>query len=201
MQKHIIKLALLLTSQFLLFSLYQNACGQTENQNWEQWRGPNRDGILSIQLPQSLQDEALTEVWSKPLSPSYSGPLVVGDLVYITETVDSKFETVLSRLQMEAGFVRRRLTQMASCLLPGYAMSLFVLTQKVAKKFGRLIFLLKLNRRYRVLVSSVRRLSMATMSMFKLAVRSLNLRPRMVRSSGKASKTVAAWAGVRFHRQ
>ena len=67
---------------------------QTANQDWGQWRGPNRDGITSLSLPDKIQDDQLKEAWSVPLSPSYSGPLVVGDLVYVTETVDSKFETV-----------------------------------------------------------------------------------------------------------
>ena len=67
---------------------------QTANQDWGQWRGPNRDGITSLSLPDKIQDDQLKEAWSIPLSPSYSGPLVVGDLVYVTETVDSKFETV-----------------------------------------------------------------------------------------------------------
>ena len=67
---------------------------QTENLNWSQWRGKNRDGISGVELPDSIQSDSLTEVWSKPLSPSYSGPIVVGDMVFVTETIDSKFETV-----------------------------------------------------------------------------------------------------------
>ena len=67
---------------------------QTENLNWSQWRGKNRDGNSGVELPDSIQSDSLTEVWSKPLSPSYSGPIVVGDMVFVTETIDSKFETV-----------------------------------------------------------------------------------------------------------
>ena len=76
------------------FWLLASVEAQTDNQNWSQWRGPNRDGVSGVRLPQSLQKDSLTEIWSTPLSPSYSGPLVVGDLVFVTETVDSKFETV-----------------------------------------------------------------------------------------------------------
>ena len=76
------------------FWILASAEAQTENRNWSQWRGPNRDGISKIKLPESLQDDSLTEIWSTPLSPSYSGPIVVDDMVFVTETVDSAFETV-----------------------------------------------------------------------------------------------------------
>jgi len=92
MHKNLIVFALLLASQLLLMP--RSAFAQSENQDWAQWRGPNRDGISSVGLPATLQNDVLSEVWSRSLSPSYSGPLVVGDLVYVTETVDSKFETV-----------------------------------------------------------------------------------------------------------
>ena len=63
--------------------------------DWTQWRGPKRDGILpSGQLPSSLAEGDLEKVWSFPMGPSYSGPLVVGDRVYVTETKDRKYEVV-----------------------------------------------------------------------------------------------------------
>ena len=68
--------------------------GQSAGLDWGQWRGPDRNGITSVQLPDTLQEDVLKEAWSIDLSPSYSGPLVVGDLVYVTETVDKSFETV-----------------------------------------------------------------------------------------------------------
>ncbi len=65
------------------------------NGDWAQWRGPNRDGILpGSQLPDSLADDKLKKVWSFPMGPSYSGPLVVGERVYVTETKDKRFEVV-----------------------------------------------------------------------------------------------------------
>jgi outer membrane protein assembly factor BamB len=59
---------------------------------WNQWRGPNRDGVWQGDLPDSLSDLKLT--WEKPLSPSYSGPVTDGKMVYTTETVDERFERV-----------------------------------------------------------------------------------------------------------
>lgn len=62
---------------------------------WSQWRGPKRDGKLSgLILPDKLGDQQLRKVWSIPLGPSYSGPLVVGDQVFTTQTIQRKFESV-----------------------------------------------------------------------------------------------------------
>ncbi len=63
--------------------------------DWTQWRGPTRDGILPNQhWPDKLDETTLTKIWSKKLGPSYSGPIVVGDQVFVTETEDKKYETV-----------------------------------------------------------------------------------------------------------
>lgn len=63
-----------------------------EESVWNQWRGPNRDGVWPGELPNSLS--ALELVWEQPLQPSYSGPGTDGELVYKTETVDESFERV-----------------------------------------------------------------------------------------------------------
>ena len=59
---------------------------------WDQWRGPHRDGVWNGRLPDQL--DALTLVWEKSLSPSYSGPISNGTLVFTTETVDETHERV-----------------------------------------------------------------------------------------------------------
>ena len=62
---------------------------------WAQWRGPNRDGVLPKgSLPDSIDEDTLKKKWAMPLGPSYSGPLVVGDSIFVTETKDKKFEVV-----------------------------------------------------------------------------------------------------------
>ena len=71
----------------------QTPASQTDD--WNQWRGPSRDGKLAgLELPTSLNDQQLRKVWSIPLGPSYSGPLVVGDRVYTTQTIGKKLEAV-----------------------------------------------------------------------------------------------------------
>jgi len=68
---------------------------QMSSADWGQWRGPNRDGTLpGLTLPSSLNEQQLHKAWSIPLSPSYSGPLVVGDRVFTTQTIKEKFEAV-----------------------------------------------------------------------------------------------------------
>ena len=62
---------------------------------WPQWRGPNRDSRITGPLwPADLSDEHLTNAWSVPLGPSYSGPIVAGDRVFVTETKERRFEVV-----------------------------------------------------------------------------------------------------------
>ncbi|MDA7979529.1 MAG: PQQ-binding-like beta-propeller repeat protein [Pirellulales bacterium] len=63
--------------------------------DWAQWRGPSRDGHLPAEAAPWRQDLSnLTESWRVKLGPSYSGPIVSGDHVYITETIDKKLESV-----------------------------------------------------------------------------------------------------------
>lgn len=62
--------------------------------DWSQWRGPARDGQLpGAAWPQKL-DGNLQLLWEKPHQPSYSGPVVAGDLVFTTETINKKTERV-----------------------------------------------------------------------------------------------------------
>ncbi len=59
-------------------------------QQWDQWRGPHRDGTadpaaLPLELPESL-----TERWSVVVGDGYAGPLVVGDIVYVFSREDGR---------------------------------------------------------------------------------------------------------------
>ncbi len=61
---------------------------------WNQWRGPARDGLLPGAVwPNALQGK-LELVWERPHAPSYSGPVVSGDLVFTTETINKTTERV-----------------------------------------------------------------------------------------------------------
>ncbi len=63
--------------------------------SWPQWRGPFRDGrAVGDQWPVSLGEDRLQLRWRVELAPSYSGPIVVGDRVFTTETRDETTEVV-----------------------------------------------------------------------------------------------------------
>lgn len=66
--------------------------------DWNQWRGPGRDGQAgpASPWPASLDAAVLTKRWQVPLGPSYSGPLVAGDRVFVTEAKDQTYEAVIA---------------------------------------------------------------------------------------------------------
>jgi outer membrane protein assembly factor BamB len=65
------------------------------NSDWPQWRGPSRDGkVEGPNWPERLQGKALQLLWRVELGSSYSGPIVVSDRVFVTETHDKKEEAV-----------------------------------------------------------------------------------------------------------
>lgn len=73
--------------------------------SWPQWRGPNRDGVVERpSWPEGLDATQLVAGWTKPLGPSYSGPIVAEDRVFVTETVDEK-EEVVTALSRDGGEV------------------------------------------------------------------------------------------------
>ncbi len=70
-------------------------CSDPSDVNWNQWRGPRRDGSsVASDWPEKLDESRLTKRWSVSLQPSYSGPVVWHNMVFSTETVDKKYERV-----------------------------------------------------------------------------------------------------------
>ncbi|MCB0055720.1 MAG: PQQ-like beta-propeller repeat protein [Caldilineaceae bacterium] len=65
--------------------------------DWPQWRGPRRDGTaLGPAWPEQLGPESLQPKWRIALQKSYSGPLIAGDRIIVTETRDEDREAVSS---------------------------------------------------------------------------------------------------------
>lgn len=88
---------------------------------WGQWRGPTRDGQVSGPAwPDRLTKESLTLLWRVPLGPSYSGPIVAGDLVYTTETKDKASEVVFA-LDWKTGKERWRSDWKGAMTVPFFA--------------------------------------------------------------------------------
>ncbi len=62
---------------------------------WTQWRGPYRTGkIEATTWPDKLEGDHLQQVWRVELGPSYSGPIVTADQIFVTETRNAKTEHV-----------------------------------------------------------------------------------------------------------
>lgn len=85
---HLLKLALF----GCLLVLWAPESGAGE---WPQWRGPTRDGLATgAAWPPDFADGRLKRVWRVEQGPSYSGPIVAGDRVFTTATVDKRMEVV-----------------------------------------------------------------------------------------------------------
>ena len=91
-------------------------------QEWNQGRGPNRDGNIKADWPSSLDEKTLKKTWSVKMGPSYSGPIVVGDQVFVTETKDKKFE-VVTALDRNTGEVQWSQQWEGSMSVPFFAAS------------------------------------------------------------------------------
>jgi outer membrane protein assembly factor BamB len=52
--------------------------------DWNQWRGPNRDGIVTdFGIPSTWTAQSLARQWSIPVGEGHSSPIVVGDRFYM----------------------------------------------------------------------------------------------------------------------
>lgn len=56
--------------------------------DWNQWLGPNRDGVWSeTGIITSIPNDGLKVVWRAPIASGFSGPAVAGDRVFVTDYV------------------------------------------------------------------------------------------------------------------
>ena len=92
------------TTSTILLGLCLSCSAQAADvrSTWPQWRGPSRDGqaAASPAWPDELNEQTLAQKWRVELGPSYSGPIVTDDRVFVTETRGKKSEVVraLSRV-------------------------------------------------------------------------------------------------------
>ena len=90
---------------------------------WPQWRGPSRDGQVQGETwPDRLDKAALEKLWRVPLDPSYSGPIVSGDLVFTTETKNKESEVAVA-LDRKTGKERWRTEWKGAMTVPFFAAS------------------------------------------------------------------------------
>lgn len=83
-----------LVLMMVLFTLMHSATAGAEN--WPQWRGPTRDGMVEgAPWPARINEDHLSKIWRvDDLGESYASPIVAGDLVFTVETRDKKREIV-----------------------------------------------------------------------------------------------------------
>ena len=83
--------------------LFSDKLALGDSTDWLCWRGNGRDGSVGQQTwPVSLREESLELKWQYPLDSGYSGPIVSGNQVFVTETRAAKDESV-SALELETG--------------------------------------------------------------------------------------------------
>ena len=71
--------------------------------DWDQWRGPARNGQTGYELPQTLPDK-LTEVWHIEVGEGHASPLVVGkDLILFSRSDDKE---TLRRINGKDGSIK-----------------------------------------------------------------------------------------------
>ncbi len=95
-----------------------------ERSEWTQWRGNSRTCTATAPgpWPEKLQPENLKELYRVPLGPSYSGPIVTKDQVFVTETVDKKNE-VTRALARDTGKELWKVEWPGSMTVPFFAAS------------------------------------------------------------------------------
>lgn len=60
------------------------AASATSAADWNQWRGPARDGVASgFKAPATWSPSALAKQWSVPVGEGHSSPVIAGERVYI----------------------------------------------------------------------------------------------------------------------
>ena len=52
-------------------------------QEWNQWRGPNRDGVTATFSPPKAWPQTLAQKWKVTVGSGYSSPVVSGSRVYV----------------------------------------------------------------------------------------------------------------------
>jgi outer membrane protein assembly factor BamB len=76
---------------------------QASAQDWPQWRGPNRDGVVSSFRAPAAWPEMLTRQWRVDVGVGYATPLLVGDRAYTFTRQND--EEVMAALDARTGNV------------------------------------------------------------------------------------------------
>jgi len=87
--------------KLLLLSIVSLCANSVVAQDWPQWRGANRDGVVKDFVPPAAWPEKLKQVWKTPVGSGYSSPVVGKDRVWV-HSLNGEEETV-SCLDLKTG--------------------------------------------------------------------------------------------------
>ena len=94
----------LLPRRLLTFVFTLIVSERTWAQDWPQWRGPNRDGVVESFTEPASWPESLDQEWKVDVGTGYATPIIVGDRIYMY-TREGENE-VLRSLDAATGEVR-----------------------------------------------------------------------------------------------
>jgi outer membrane protein assembly factor BamB len=78
-------------SRFLCLTIASLLPGLATGSDWNQWRGPNRDGIASeFKAPATWTTNGVSKQWTVSVGEGHSSPVVVGDRVFVFAREDEK---------------------------------------------------------------------------------------------------------------
>ena len=82
-------------------------------QDWPQWRGPARDGLIRGFKEPAAWPKELTKRWNVEVGTGYATPLVVGDRLYVftrqgDDEVMTALDAALGQSRSGARAIRRR---------------------------------------------------------------------------------------------
>lgn len=77
------------------------ACLSAQAQDWNQWRGPKRDGIVTHFTPPAVWPERPKPVWKVAAGLGHSSPIVSGDRVYLFSRIGE--QEVLTAYDVASG--------------------------------------------------------------------------------------------------
>jgi outer membrane protein assembly factor BamB len=95
------------------------AVGAVAAQDWSQWLGPTRDGVLPASLVPAEWPRELRQVWEVEVGEGYSSPVTDGGLVFVHGRRDP--DEVVTAVDLESGGVRWRMTYPAPFTKNSYA--------------------------------------------------------------------------------
>ena len=84
---------------FTVIIALTNIVSTLSGEDWPQWRGTNRDGVLRAEgLLEKLPDGVLPRRWTVPIGSGYSGPTVAAGRVYVTDRGPEDSPTDIERV-------------------------------------------------------------------------------------------------------